>query len=122
MKLADRMKLARECEAIARESGADVTIEPRGAIKNGRVTGVHVHWPTLSASFYIDGVIDPRVLVSFHSATRDLSGTYAGFNSINTYHKRKATALVEEDRATFLSWWRQICADVAAGKVFADNR
>lgn len=124
MKLADRMKLARECEAIARETGASVTIEPRGPTGEARVTGLHVQWPTLSATFHIDGVLPdtPRILVHFHSAARNLSGAYSGFNAVNAYHHRKATALVPEDRAAFLAWWRQVCADVAAGNVFADNR
>lgn len=124
MKLADRLKFARECEAIARGTGAQVTINPRGVLGNGRATSVHAHWPTVSASFSIDGVlrgVDPRILVSFYGAARDLSGTYPGFNAVNAYHRRKATALVSPEPVAFLAWWRRTCADVAAGRIFAEN-
>lgn len=124
MKLADRLKLARECEAVARKTGAQVTVEPRGALGNGRATSLHAHWPAVSVSFAIDGVlrgVDPRVMVNFYGATRDLSGTYSGFNAVNAYHRRKATALVSPEPAAFLTWWRRTCADVAAGRIFAEN-
>lgn len=121
MKLADRMKLAAALESIARESGAEVDILPRGTLGDERLTRLHVHWPLLSASFDIGGILEPGILVHFHSAKRDLATGCADFDHVNPYHRRKATSGGDVRSPQFVQWWGRVCADIAAGKVFAQN-
>lgn len=114
MKLADRMKIARECEAIVKAHGASVEILPRG-IGGERETLVTIKWLELCASFDIG---DGGVLVSFFNAARPLR-RYSGFDHVNPYHRRKASTELGSFSSAFMCWLTAVSADIQDGKVFA---
>lgn len=115
MKLADRMKIARECGAIATAHGASVEILPRG-IGGERETLVTLKWPELSASFDVG---DGGVLVSFFDAKRALAD-HLIFDSVNPCHRRKATTSWNDGCGpVFLRWLAAASAVIANGEVFA---
>lgn len=118
MKLTDRMKIARECEAIAKAHGASVEILPRGIGGGERETLVTIKWPELSASFDIGGCLEPGVLVHFYDAKRPLRD-YLGFDSVNRHHRRKASGWTDNSGPIFLHWLAAVSADIASGEVFA---
>ena len=118
MKIADRMKIARECEAIAVAHGANVEILPRGIGGDERETLVTIKWLELCASFDIGGCLEPGILVHFYDAARPLRH-HLIFDSVNPYHRCKATTWNNDCGPVFLRWLAAASAVIASGEVFA---
>lgn len=120
MKLADRMKIAAACEAIATRHGAEVEIRPKGFSGKEQETIVHATWPDIALSFTIWEVHDGGVLVSFYGAAKDLKA-WRGFDSINLYHKRKASTYFSDVKSEeFMCWFETACAAIKEGRVFEE--
>lgn len=117
MKIKDRMAVAQRAAEIARASGANVEILPRGVLGDATYTTATITWPELSAMFDIGGCLKPGVLIHFYGAKRDLRHARV-FDSVSTVHKRKATTWCDT-AARFADYWPIICAAVQSGEVFA---
>lgn len=107
----DREKLAATLARMATNAGATVTITP-----DGRETRVQCTFPRVSVSFGVGGTLAPGILASWYDATADLvPGPWA--DSVNPYHRRKAT-LWGADDIEFCTRFYRACRAVSDGRAF----